>query len=125
MTFRLHRIASKSYFALITVQYMCINTYSQRESSATLKFLLFVCCSYKIADVLDICCLSPHHYAKISDYICQSSLRDILYQLFIDFQKFWKSRICRQRQSDIKQVLYRKVTNSRSHEIPSPRGQEA
>jgi len=73
MTFRLQRTASKSYVTLITVQYMCINTYSQRELSArALKFLLFVCCSYKIADVPGIYCLSTYHYAKkTSDYICQ------------------------------------------------------
>ena len=82
MTFRLQRTASKFYVALITVQYMCINTYSQRESAATLKFVLYVCCSYRIANVLGIYCLSAYTYAKTSDYICQSSLRDILYQLF-------------------------------------------
>jgi hypothetical protein len=87
MNFRLQRTASKSCFALITVQCRCINIYSQRESLAALKFVLFVCCSYKIADVLGIYCLSPYRYAKTSDYICQSSVWDILYQLFTDFQK--------------------------------------
>jgi hypothetical protein len=82
MSFRLQRTASKSYVALITVQYMCINTYSQRDlSAAALKFVFFVCCSYNIADVLGIYCLSPCHYANI----CQSSLLYILYQLFTDF----------------------------------------